>query len=121
MQNIISNVNVECREQAGAQIEDPQQEVFNGQKVDVWPRVIWSPRWALTFADVCKKLSGSLHISQRSTLILDGAQILLEDVSLDGTLVLHAIPETEVRSISISVTWIILRFLRRLCFNRVWV
>ncbi|XP_024394251.1 UDP-sugar pyrophosphorylase [Physcomitrium patens] len=88
---------------AGAQIEDPQQEVFNGQKVDVWPRVIWSPRWALTFADVCKKLSGSLHISQRSTLILDGAQILLEDVSLDGTLVLHAIPETEAKLSNVRV------------------
>lgn len=93
----VNNVHLGC-DQAGAQIEDPKQEVFNGQTVEVWPRVIWSPKWALTFADVCKKLTGPLQISQRSTLVLDGAHISLENVSLDGALVLRAIPEAEVRA-----------------------
>jgi hypothetical protein len=64
----------------------------------VWPRVIWSPKWALTYADVCKQVKGQLHISQRSTLVLDGAHITLEDVSVDGTLLLRGIPESEVRT-----------------------
>ena len=30
---------------AGFQVEDPIQQVFNGQKVEVWPRVAWKPKW----------------------------------------------------------------------------
>ncbi|KAG0569063.1 hypothetical protein KC19_6G063000 [Ceratodon purpureus] len=88
---------------AGAQIEDPKQEVFNGQSVEVWPRVIWSPKWALTFADVCKNLSGQLQISQRSTLVLNGAHIQLEDVTVDGTLLLCGIPESEAKLSNVRV------------------
>ena len=80
-------------------IEDPKQEVYNGQEVEVWPRIVWSPSWALTFAEVCKKLSGSIKISQRSTLVIDGRDISLKDVTLDGTLVLRSNPDAQVRTI----------------------
>ena len=81
------------------EIEDPKQEVYNGQEVEVWPRIVWSPSWALTFAEVCKKLSGSIKISQRSTLVIDGRDISLKDVTLDGTLVLRSNPDAQVRTI----------------------
>ena len=80
------------------EIEDPKQEVYNGQEVEVWPRIVWSPSWALTFAEVCKKLSGLIKISQRSTLVIDGRDISLKDVTLDGTLVLRSNPDAQVRT-----------------------
>ena len=36
----------------GAQIGGPQQREFNGLQVEMWPRVSWSPSFALTFADL---------------------------------------------------------------------
>ena len=36
----------------GAQIGDPDQCVFNGLKVDLWPRISWSPLFALTLAQL---------------------------------------------------------------------
>lgn len=81
------------------EIEDPKQEVYNGQEVEVWPRIVWSPSWALTFAEVCEKLSGFIKISQRSTLVIDGRDISLKDVTLDGTLVLRSNPDAQVRTI----------------------
>lgn len=90
---------------AGAEIEDPDRfQVFNGQKVEVWPRVVWSPTWALTFADVCKNLTGTLKISRHSCLVLDGARITLENVSLRGALRLQAFPGAEVKLSNVRVS-----------------
>ena len=36
----------------GAQIGGPEQREFNGLQVEMWPRVSWSPAFALTFADL---------------------------------------------------------------------
>ncbi|CAI0610609.1 unnamed protein product [Linum tenue] len=41
---------------AGVQVEDPVKQEFNGQEVEVWPRVVWKPKWGLTYADVKKKV-----------------------------------------------------------------
>jgi hypothetical protein len=35
-------------------------------------------------------------ISQRSTLVLNGKHITLEDISLDGTILVHSIPKAQV-------------------------
>ena len=59
---------------------------FNKQVVEVYPRIVWSPFWAVTFADVKAKV-GKLRVSQKSTLVLEGANIELKDVALDGALV----------------------------------
>ena len=36
----------------GASVEGPEQREFNGLSVELWPRVSWSPLFALTFADL---------------------------------------------------------------------
>ena len=59
---------------------------FNKQVVEVYPRVVWTPFWAVTFADVKAKV-GKLKVSQKSTLLLEGADIELKDVRVDGALV----------------------------------
>jgi UDP-sugar pyrophosphorylase len=82
--------------QVGVKIEDPQVGIFNGQEVEIWPRIVWSPKWALTFLDVKKKLTGNCEISQKSTLVVKGANIHINDLSLDGALIVNAIDQAEV-------------------------
>ncbi|GAB2263577.1 hypothetical protein Droror1_Dr00025711 [Drosera rotundifolia] len=76
---------------AGVIVDDPVPGVFNGQEVEIWPRITWRPKWALTFSDVQGKISGSCSISQQSTLVIKGSNIFLEDLSLDGALVVHSV------------------------------
>ncbi|RVX15791.1 UDP-sugar pyrophosphorylase [Vitis vinifera] len=85
------------RKAGGVQIDDPVQEVFNGQEVEVWPRITWKPIWAVTFSEIKRKISGSCSISQRSTLVIKGCNIFLEDLSLDGTLVVNSVEDAEVK------------------------
>ncbi|XP_052190773.1 UDP-sugar pyrophosphorylase [Diospyros lotus] len=82
---------------AGVKVSDPVLQVFNGQEVEVWPRVTWKPQWALTYADVKSKASESCYISQRSTLIINGRNIFLEDLSLDGAFVINSADDAEVK------------------------
>lgn len=82
---------------AGAQIADPVLDVFNGQEVEVWPRIVWKPKWALIFSDVRKKLREGCSVSQRSTMVLNGQNIFLDGLSLDGTIVINAINGAEVK------------------------
>ncbi|KAK9072628.1 hypothetical protein SSX86_009063 [Deinandra increscens subsp. villosa] len=81
---------------AGVKIDDPVSEVFNGQEVEVWPRVVWNPKWAVTFADVKSKVSGSNFVSQKSTLVIKGSNVTIQDLSLDGTLVINSVDDAEV-------------------------
>jgi UDP-sugar pyrophosphorylase len=82
---------------AGAQIADPVVDTFNGQEVEVWPRITWSPRWGLIFRNVKEKLRGDSSISQRSALAINGRNIFLEGLSLDGTLIVNSVDEAEVK------------------------
>ncbi|XP_021283972.1 UDP-sugar pyrophosphorylase [Herrania umbratica] len=82
---------------AGVQVEDAVQQVFNGQEVEVWPRVTWNPKWGLTFSDIKSKVSGSCSISQTSTMALKGRDIFLEDLSLDGALIVDSVDGAEVK------------------------
>ncbi|AQK66785.1 UDP-sugar pyrophosphorylase [Zea mays] len=82
---------------AGAQIADPVVDTFNGQEVEVWPRVTWSPRWGLTFQSVKEKVHGSCSVSQRSALVIDGRSVFLDGLSLDGTLIVNAVDGAEVK------------------------
>ncbi|KAM7276643.1 hypothetical protein ACFE04_018509 [Oxalis oulophora] len=82
---------------AGIKVDDPVLDEFNGQEVEVWPRIVWKPKWGLTFSEIKRKVSGSSSITQNSTLVLKGKKILLEDFSLDGALVIEAIDDAEVK------------------------
>ncbi|KAL2339728.1 hypothetical protein Fmac_007668 [Flemingia macrophylla] len=81
---------------AGVQVADPVLQVINGQEVEVWPRVTWKPKWGLTFSLVKSKVGGNCSISQRSTLAIKGQNIFIEDLSLDGALIIDAVHDAEV-------------------------
>lgn len=82
---------------AGVQIGDPVIDVFNGQEVEVWPCIVWKPKWALTFSDVKRKIGGNCSISQRSTMVVKGRNVFIEGVSLDGALIVDSIDNAEVK------------------------
>ncbi|KAK9167318.1 hypothetical protein Scep_002509 [Stephania cephalantha] len=89
--------NPEDAAKAGVQVEDPVKQVFNKQEVEVWPRVTWKPKWAITFAEVRSKVRGSSSISQRSTMVIKGQNVYIEGLDLDGALVIHSIDDAEVK------------------------
>nr|XP_043638387.1 UDP-sugar pyrophosphorylase-like [Erigeron canadensis] len=82
---------------AGIKVDDPVSQVFNGQEVEIWSRIVWKPKWAVTFADVKRKVSGNSSVSQRSTLVIKGRNVLIEDLSLDGTLVIDSVDDAELK------------------------
>ncbi|CAM0909705.1 unnamed protein product [Alopecurus aequalis] len=82
---------------ASAQISDPVISTFNGQEVEVWPRITWSPRWGLTFKDVKQKVHGNSLVSQRSVLVINGQNIVIDGLSLDGALIVNSVDEAEVK------------------------
>ncbi|KAL0351544.1 UNVERIFIED_CONTAM: UDP-sugar pyrophosphorylase [Sesamum calycinum] len=82
---------------AGVKVDDPVQAVFNGQEVDVWPRIVWKPKWGLTFSEVKSKVSGNCSITGKSTIALKGQSIYLEDLALDGALIIDAVDGAEVK------------------------
>ncbi|KAL3641203.1 hypothetical protein CASFOL_016171 [Castilleja foliolosa] len=82
---------------AGVKVDNPVQKVFNGQEVDVWPRIVWKPKWGLTFSDVKTKVTGNCSVSGNSTLAITGQSIYLDDLALDGTLIIDAVDGAEVK------------------------
>ncbi|CAM8889757.1 unnamed protein product [Rhodiola kirilowii] len=82
---------------AGVNIDDPVKDVFNGQEVEVWPRITWHPKWGLSFAEVKKKVGANCSISQPSTLVINGRSIHLESLSLNGALIINSIDGAEVK------------------------
>ena len=82
--------------QAGVKVGDPVLDTFNEQEVEVWPRIVWKPRWAITFAEVKSKVRGNNTVTDRSTLAIKGRDIFLEDLSLDGALLVDAVDGAEV-------------------------
>ena len=77
-------------------MDDPVQQVFSVQEVEVWPLVTWKPKWGLTFAEIKSKVSGSCSISQRSTMVLKGRDIFVDGLSLDGALIISSVDGAEV-------------------------
>lgn len=64
--------------------------------MDVWPRIVWKPKWGLTFSDIKSKVSKNCSVTGKSTLVLKGQSIFLEDLALDGALVIDAVDGAEV-------------------------
>lgn len=82
---------------AGVKVEDPIRHVFNGQEVEVWPRIVWKHIWGLTFSSIRSKITGNCSVSHKSTMVINGQNIYLEDLCLDGALVILAADNAEVK------------------------
>ncbi|XP_057727491.1 UDP-sugar pyrophosphorylase 1 [Arachis stenosperma] len=94
----IYRANSRILKQVGVQVADPVVQVLNGQEVEVWPRITWKPKWGLTYSRIKSKVRGKSSISQRSTLAIKGQNIFIENLSLDGALIIDAVDNAEVNA-----------------------
>ena len=82
-----------------AQVADGAVQTFADIPLETGPRVVLTPGLAVTTAELQAKLGGGggqLTVSGRSTLVLDGPNIRVESLDLDGTLVVKAGPKAQV-------------------------
>lgn len=74
---------------AGAVIPDPVKKLFNAVELDVWPIVYFSCTWAPTFSSICAKIE-KLELTNNSALVIQGEDITIKSLFLDGALVIRA-------------------------------
>jgi len=81
---------------SGMTVHDAPTHTFNGIAISPGPRVIFSPSFAVGIGDVIHKVKhGSM--SARSTLIVSGPDVCIENLDLDGTLIVRAVKGANVR------------------------
>ncbi|MDF7807503.1 UTP--glucose-1-phosphate uridylyltransferase [Pontiellaceae bacterium B12219] len=68
---------------AGMKVEEAEQKMILGVPFTLGPKVILRPSFAMTLDEGCDKVSGG-SISDEATLIVDGADITLDNVQLSG-------------------------------------
>ncbi|QDZ20571.1 UTP--glucose-1-phosphate uridylyltransferase [Chloropicon primus] len=87
----IYRANCNVLKHLGASVEDPAKTTFNGIYVQLHPRIVWSPSFACTTEEVSKKIDcKTLQVSQGSSLVLEGENITINGLSLNGSLVIRA-------------------------------
>ncbi len=76
---------------AGVEVEvEGQLRSARGVPFNDGAKIVYSPRFASTIAEVKDKVSGG-QISPRSVLLIDGQDIRLKNVRLDGTLIVKTV------------------------------
>jgi len=77
---------------AGVSIPSEGEELVSvgGIPVTPGPRVILSPSFAITQSQIKEKVTGGGSISTRSSLVVDGEEVTLNNLQLDGALVIKA-------------------------------
>lgn len=85
---------------AGCEIGDPEDVVFAGTHLSLWPRIVLSPSTAATYTELKERVArptapGAVSVSSRSVLVLNG-DVVLRRLSLDGALVITAHPGARV-------------------------
>jgi UDP-sugar pyrophosphorylase len=80
---------------AGAQIENGPGRAYTGVEVQLFPIVLLAQALTVSLASLMCRVS-QVRISQRSTLVLDAADVILEGLELDGALVVRAVPGARV-------------------------
>ncbi|CAN7062945.1 hypothetical protein Bca4012_096044 [Brassica carinata] len=93
----IYRANSRILQKAGVKVEEPVKQVLNGQEVEVWSRITWKPKWGMIFSDIKTKVSGNCDISQRSTMAITGRNVFIDNLSLDGALIVDSIDDAEVK------------------------
>lgn len=81
-------VHCETLRLCGAEVAAPQPAVFNGLHVDVWPLVVWSPLFAVTFAQLKEKVHG-LRLHAGSALVITAPGARLTSLEVEGALVVE--------------------------------
>ena len=79
-------------------IARPAPQAFAGVPVHDGAHIVLMPSFACSLHELRDKLAGAnIRVSARSTLILDGSNVLINKLDLDGALVVRAAPGINVK------------------------
>lgn len=71
-------------------------KVYAGIPVETGAHIVLNPAFGITMADIQQKIKGNIKISSRSTLHLQGKNIFIDGLELDGTLIVKCADNTTV-------------------------
>jgi len=84
-------------------VTEPEDLVtIGGIPVTPGPRIIICPAFAITQEEVVNKIQGG-SITERSSLVLEGQQLVVKNLELDGALIIRAGPQCEVEVDGLTV------------------
>eukprot|EP00878_Enallax_costatus_P012422 GHUV01012973.1.p1 GENE.GHUV01012973.1~~GHUV01012973.1.p1 ORF type:complete len:435 (+),score=164.29 GHUV01012973.1:385-1689(+) len=90
---------------SGADVGQPSEGMYNGVPVEEWPRVVLSPSFAPSLAQIKHKVSQhSILLAPKSALVLDGPDIRIRNLKVDGALVVKAVSGAEVTIDGLAVS-----------------
>jgi len=95
-------VNRRILRTANVAIPEDSSRNFSGVECPWGAKVSLSPEMGVTLADVQNRVQGSVKMTERSTLILDG-DVTLGNISLDGCLEVRAAPGCKVTLANMTV------------------
>jgi UDP-sugar pyrophosphorylase len=81
---------------AGATVGQSTKHNIGTLETQLPPRVILCPSWAPIRNEARKKIRSPVDISGSSTLVLNGRDITLDNVRLDGVLIINTVPGARV-------------------------
>jgi len=78
----------------GCKVQQTVEQVYAGVRVDEGAHIVLAPSFAPSMAALREKLlaPSEVHISQRSTLVVDGENVTIKSLNLDGALVVKVAP-----------------------------
>lgn len=87
---------------AGAEIEAGAPSVFGGLELSLFPIVCLCPAMCTSVRDLRTRV-GKVRITARSSLVIEGDDVTLEDLTLDGALTIRAVPGARVTIAGLKV------------------
>ena len=96
------SANRELLRLASMQVTDAAPMTFLGLSITPGPRVVLAPSFALGVGDVLHKVRGG-SMTARSTLIVSGQDVHIDNLELDGTLIVRAVAGATVHLKSLVV------------------
>ena len=84
-------------------IESAAAQPFLDIPVVLGPAVVLAPAFAVTSVEAASKVNGG-SVSARSTLVIEGRDVVLDNLVLDGALVVKAVPGARVTLKNLTIT-----------------
>eukprot|EP00465_Bigelowiella_longifila_P011361 CAMPEP_0185265894 /NCGR_PEP_ID=MMETSP1359-20130426/29179_1 /TAXON_ID=552665 /ORGANISM="Bigelowiella longifila, Strain CCMP242" /LENGTH=205 /DNA_ID=CAMNT_0027855427 /DNA_START=136 /DNA_END=753 /DNA_ORIENTATION=+ len=94
----IYNMFADKLRKIGADVASSKLEEFGGVPTQVGPKIVLSPSFAMTMEELKRKFLSpeKVSVSRKSTLHLEGRDIEVKSLDLDGTLIVKAVPGAHV-------------------------
>ncbi|DBA78953.1 TPA: hypothetical protein ACH3X1_008826 [Trebouxia sp. C0004] len=94
----IYQVNCRALQMLGVHVGGPQQATFNGLHLDLYPRVTWSPSFAMTVDDLKGRFPcpDQVHIGQDAMLYINHPNVQVRSLDLTGALVVEGRQDVDI-------------------------